>query len=361
MNPSMTHLFPFAEINSEKAPFIIAGPCSVETPEQLDTTVEKLAKAGIRLIRSGVWKPRTRPNGFEGVGTLALPWVQEVKEKHGVRFALEVATAGHVEEALKASIDVLWIGARSTVNPFTVQEIADSLRGVDIPVLIKNPVNPDLGLWLGAFERLESVGLKRLGAIHRGFSNYRDTTHRNSPMWQIPVEFRTLRPEIPMINDPSHISGKRALVPEIAQKALDLNFDGLMIESHYQPDAAWTDAAQQLTPEALGELIAKLKTRKIHFEAPETLHQLEEIRQQIDEADREILEAFARRMHLVEKIGEYKKLNNVAAFQRERWQEVFQSRTDWGRKLGLNPEAVEEIYRIIHQESIRRQTEILDT
>ncbi len=360
MNPSMTNLFPFPEFNSKKTPRVIAGPCSVETPEQLDTTVENLVKVGIRMIRGGVWKPRTRPNGFEGIGSLALPWIQEVKKKHGVRFAIEVATGNHVEEALKAGIDVLWIGARSTVNPFTVQEIAESLKGVDIPVMIKNPVNPDLGLWLGAFERLESVGLTRLGAIHRGFSNYRDTTHRNSPMWQIPIEFRTIRPEIPMINDPSHISGRRDLVASIAQKALDLNFDGLMIESHFQPDAAWTDAAQQLTPEVLGELIGKLKTRKVHFEAPETLHQLEEIRQQIDEADREILEAFARRMHLVEKIGAYKKLNNVAAFQRERWQEVFQSRPEWGKKLGLNSETVEEIYRIIHQESIRRQTEILD-
>lgn len=360
MNPSTTNLFPFPELNSEKLPFLIAGPCSVETPEQLHATVAQLVNKGIQLIRGGVWKPRTRPNGFEGVGTLALPWIKEVKREFPVRFAVEVASASHVEEALKAGIDVLWIGARSTVNPFTVQEIAESLRGIDIPVLIKNPVNPDLGLWLGAFERLESVGLNRLGAIHRGFSNYRDKIHRNSPMWQIPIEFRTIRPEIPMINDPSHISGRRDLVPSIAQKALDLNFDGLMIESHVQPDAAWTDAAQQLTPEVLGELIGKLNTRKIHFEAPETLHQLEEIRQQIDEADREMLEAFARRMHLVEKIGEYKKLNNVAAFQRERWQEVFESRPEWGKKLGLNPEAVEEIYRIIHQESIRKQTEILD-
>ena len=356
----MTNLFPFSEFNFEKAPFLIAGPCSAETPEQLRATVFQLVKQNIQLIRAGVWKPRTRPRGFEGVGALALPWISDVKREFQVRFAVEVASASHVEEALKAGIDVFWIGARSTVNPFTVQEIAESLRGVDIPVLIKNPVNPDLALWLGAFERLESAGLNRLGAIHRGFSNYRDTIHRNSPMWQIPIEFRTIRPEIPMINDPSHISGKRILVPEIAQKALDLNFDGLMIESHYQPDTAWTDAAQQLTPEALGELIGHLKTRKIHFEGPDALHQLEEIRQQIDESDRELLEAFARRMHLVEKIGEYKKANNVAAFQRERWQEVFQSRPDWGRKLGLNSEAVEEIYRVIHQESIRKQTEILD-
>jgi len=255
MNPSIKQLFPFLEDSQLSTPFLIAGPCSVETPEQLDSTVSQLAANGISLIRAGVWKPRTRPNGFEGLGSLALPWLQEAKKKYGVKVAVEVATAYHVEEALKAEMDVLWIGARSTVNPFTVTEIAESLQGVDIPVLVKNPINPDLGLWLGAIERLEQVGLSRIGAIHRGFSNFRDTVHRNSPMWELPIEFRTLRPELVLINDPSHISGKRSLVKGIAQHALDLNFDGLMIESHINPDAAWTDAAQQLSPADLNQLM----------------------------------------------------------------------------------------------------------
>jgi chorismate mutase len=360
MNPRIAALFPFLAEQPAKGPLLIAGPCSVETPEQLDATVSLLAANGVSLIRAGVWKPRTRPNGFEGLGTLALPWLQETKKKNKVRVAVEVATAYHVEEALKAGMDVLWIGARSTVNPFTITEIAESLRGVDVPVLIKNPINPDLGLWLGAFERLEQVGLRRLGAVHRGFSNYRDTIHRNSPMWQLPIEFRTLRPELVLINDPSHISGKRALVQGIAQHALDLNFDGLMIESHVQPDQAWTDAAQQLSPADLQQLMASLVTRKVQFEGSQKINQLEEIRQQIDEVDRDLLEVLSRRMHLVEKIGAYKKLNNVAAFQLDRWQEILQSRPSWAEALQLNPEAVQELFRIIHQESIRKQTDLLE-
>lgn len=359
MNPSIKQLFPFLENSTSESPFIIAGPCSVETPEQLESTVSQLASNGISLIRAGVWKPRTRPNGFEGLGTLALPWLQETKKKHQVRIAVEVATAYHVEEALKAEMDVLWIGARSTVNPFTITEIAESLRGVAIPVLVKNPINPDLGLWLGAFERLEQVGLNRLGAVHRGFSNFGDTVHRNSPMWALPIEFRTLRPELVLINDPSHISGKRALIKGISQHALDLNFDGLMIESHVNPDQAWTDAAQQLTPTDLKDMMASLVTRKVGFDGSQNNNQMEEIRQQIDEVDRDLLDVLSRRMHLVEKIGAYKKLNNVAAFQLDRWQDMVKSRPSWAEALQLNPEAVLELFRIIHQESIRKQTELL--
>jgi chorismate mutase len=360
MNPSIKQLFPFLEDSQVGSPFLIAGPCSVETPEQLDSTVGQLAANGVTLIRAGIWKPRTRPNGFEGLGSLALPWLHEVKKKYTVKIATEVANAYHVEEALKAGIDVLWIGARSTVNPFTVTEIADSLRGIDIPVLVKNPINPDLGLWLGAIERLEQAGLPRIGAIHRGFSNFRDTLHRNSPMWELPIEFRTLRPELVLINDPSHIAGKRALVKGIAQHALDLNFDGLMIESHSNPDAAWTDAAQQLSPANLNQLFNELITRNGTFSSVDGSNPLEELRKQIDEVDRGLLEVLSRRMHLVEKIGAYKKVNNVSAFQLERWLEILNSRPSWAKTFQLNPEVVKELFRIIHQESIRKQTEWLE-
>ncbi|HAH36027.1 MAG TPA: 3-deoxy-7-phosphoheptulonate synthase [Algoriphagus sp.] len=346
--------------NSHSKPLIIAGPCSIETPEQLDNTVQELVSQGINLIRGGVWKPRTRPGSFEGLGSIALPWIQEIKNKYTVKFAIEVASAQHVEEALAHEIDILWVGARSTVNPFTVQEIAESLKGVNIPVMIKNPVNPDLSLWIGAVERFQKIGIQDLAVIHRGFSNFRDQIHRNSPLWQIPIEFRTHFPDLMMINDPSHISGKRDLVPIIAQKALDLNFDGLIIESHCNPDQAWSDAAQQLTPKNLEFMLSQLKTRKVKFEAAEMLNQLAEIRSQIDQADHDLLEALHRRMQLVEKIGEYKKLNNVAVLQMERWKEIFDSRPRWGESLGLNPELIQEIFGILHQESIRTQTEILD-
>ncbi|WP_237563104.1 bifunctional 3-deoxy-7-phosphoheptulonate synthase/chorismate mutase type II [Algoriphagus kandeliae] len=346
--------------NSYQKPLIIAGPCSIETPEQLEQTVKGLVQQGISIIRGGVWKPRTRPGSFEGLGGIALPWIQEIKQKYPVKFAIEVASASHVEEGLKAGIDVFWIGARSTVNPFTVQEIAESLKGVNIPVMIKNPVNPDLSLWIGAVERIMKAGINDLAVVHRGFSNFRDTVHRNSPLWQIPIEFRTQFPELMMINDPSHIAGKRSLVPVIAQKALDLNFDGLMIESHINPDQAWTDAAQQLTPADLQVMLQHLKTRKVHFEGSEALNQLEDIRQQIDQADHDLLEALHRRMELIEKIGEYKKLNNVAVLQLERWQEILKTRPDWAQKLGINPELIAEIFGLLHQESIRKQTEILD-
>lgn len=351
---------PIFQKNAYQKPLIIAGPCSIETPDQLEQTVKALVQQGISIIRGGVWKPRTRPGSFEGLGGIALPWIQDIKANYPVKVAIEVASADHVEEALKAEIDILWIGARSTVNPFTVQEIAESLKGVDIPILIKNPVNPDLSLWIGAVERIQKAGITDLAVVHRGFSNFRDTLHRNSPLWQIPIEFRTHFPDLMMINDPSHISGKRDLVPIIAQKALDLNFDGLMIESHINPDQAWTDAAQQLTPEDLGNLLQQLKTRKVYFEGSEALNQLEDIRQQIDQADHDLLEALHRRMELIEKIGEYKKLNNVAVLQLERWQEILKTRPDWAEKLGINPDLIAEIFGLLHQESIRKQTEIMD-
>ncbi|MFC3415059.1 bifunctional 3-deoxy-7-phosphoheptulonate synthase/chorismate mutase type II [Algoriphagus hitonicola] len=341
-------------------PLIIAGPCSVESPEQFMSTITPLVNQGIEIIRGGIWKPRTRPGSFEGLGSIALPWIQDSKKQLRFKFATEVASARHVEEALKHGVDIFWIGARSTVNPFTVQEIAESLRGTSIPVMIKNPVNADLSLWIGAVERIQKAGISDIAVIHRGFSNFRDVVHRNSPLWQIAVEFRTYFPDMMMINDPSHISGKRSLVPIIAQKALDLNFDGLMIESHYTPDLAWSDAEQQLTPEDLQLLLQNLKTRKVRFESQETLNQLEEIRHQIDQADHDLLEALHRRMELVEKIGEYKKLNNVAVLQMERWKEIFKTRPEWAEKLAINPELIQEIFGLLHQESIRKQTEILD-
>lgn len=340
------------------APICIAGPCSVETPEQLDLTVAALVSEGIKIIRGGVWKPRTRPNSFEGVGGKALPWIKEVKDKYKVKFAIEVASPIHVEEALKFGIDIFWIGARSTVNPFTVQEIANSLKGVDMPVLVKNPVNADLALWIGALERFHQAGIKKLGAIHRGFSNFNDKTYRNSPMWQIPLGLKTYLPEIPLLNDPSHISGRRDLIPQIAQMALDLNFDGLMIESHIDPEKAWSDAFQQLHPSDLGQLLRALKTRKVDVDNPIFQSQLELIREQIDDVDRELLEILSRRMSLVEKAGEYKKLNNVTVFQRERWKKVFETRPEWAQALRLNPDFAKDLFQLIHTESIKKQTEV---
>jgi len=341
-------------------PLMIAGPCSVETPEQLDRTVGELVNQGITTIRGGVWKPRTRPNSFEGVGTIALPWIQDVKEKYKVKFAIEVASPYHVEEALESGIDFLWIGARSTANPFTVQDIADSLKGVDIPILIKNPINPDLALWIGAIERISQAGITRIGAIHRGFSNFNDTKYRNTPTWQIPIELKSLFPDLPLLCDPSHICGNRHLIHHISQKALDLSFDGLIIESHINPDKAWSDAAQQLTPHDLGKLLQSLKTRKVALEDPLLLSQLEEIREQIDEADREILEMLSRRMSLVEKVGEYKKLNNVAILQMERWNKVFKTRPEWAKALNLNEEFAKDLFKLIHTESIKKQTDIME-
>ncbi len=342
------------------SPLVIAGPCSVETPEQLDETVAQLVEKGIKIIRGGVWKPRTRPGSFEGVGSIALPWIQDVKKKYGVKFSIEVANPNHVQQALEFGIDILWIGARSTVNPFTVQEIADSLRGVDIPVFVKNPVNPDLALWIGALERLGQAGLKRIGAIHRGFSNFNDTTYRNSPMWQLPIELKTKFPELPLLNDPSHICGKRGLLFDVAQMAMDLDFDGLIIESHRNPDQAWSDAAQQLTPAALFALLQKLRVRNINHEDPAYQHQLENLRTQIDDVDRELLEVMARRMHLVEQAGAYKKLNNLAIFQIDRWKKVFRTRADWAQAMNLNPEFAKELFRLIHTESISKQRDIME-
>ncbi|WKV12382.1 bifunctional 3-deoxy-7-phosphoheptulonate synthase/chorismate mutase type II [Marivirga harenae] len=341
-------------------PWVIAGPCSAETEEQLIQTVDGLVESGITTIRAGVWKPRTRPNSFEGVGEMAFPWIKKAKELYPhLQFAIEVASAEHVDLALKNDIDILWVGARTTVNPFNIQEIAEAVRGVDdIPVLVKNPINPDLALWVGALERFDAVGIQKLGAIHRGFSTYQESIYRNIPLWQIPIELKSRYPEILLINDPSHIAGKRDLLFEIAQKAMDLQYDGLIIESHRNPDEAWSDAAQQLTPLALKEMLNQLKIREKSFPNKDFRNELEGIRDQIDETDKELLEVLSRRLELVKKVGQYKKEKNVAIFQLERWNKILENRPLWGEKLFLDAQFVKSVYQSIHDESIRIQTEI---
>lgn len=347
-------------IDTNGKPLIIAGPCSAETEEQVTETVTRIAKEGYaHVIRAGVWKPRTRPGSFEGMGEAALPWLAAVKKETGLPIAVEVATPQHIELALKYGIDILWIGARTTVNPFNVQDLADALKGVDVPVLIKNPVNPDLALWVGAFERIAGAGIKKMAAIHRGFSNAQETKYRNSPMWQLAVELKTLFPQLPIIGDPSHMAGKRAYLFELAQRALDLNYDGLIIESHRNPDDAWSDASQQLTPEALGEMLRELEVRKPSY-GEDFQSELDRLRQKIDNIDRELLEVLAARMAVVEKLGEYKRDNSVAVLQLDRWKQVHNSRAEQGKKLNLYPEMVEELFKLIHMESIRKQTEVMN-
>lgn len=347
-------------IKTDGKPLIIAGPCSAETEEQVLETAEGIARNGYaHIYRAGVWKPRTRPGSFEGKGEEALPWLQKVKEQTGLKTAVEVATPQHVELALKYGIDVLWIGARTTVNPFNVQDLADALKGVDVPVLIKNPVNPDLALWVGAFERIAGAGITKMGAIHRGFSNAQETKYRNSPMWQIAVEFKTYFPAIPMIGDPSHMAGKRAYLAELTQRAMDLNYDGLIIESHRNPDEAWSDASQQLTPDALGEMLNNTEFRKATY-GTDFQSELDRLRARLDNLDRELMEVLASRIAVVEQLGEYKRDNNVAVLQLDRWKHVHESRAEWAKSLNLYPEVVEELFKLIHMESIRKQTEVMN-
>ena len=341
-------------------PLVIAGPCSAETEDQVRDTVRQIKAEGYaNVIRAGVWKPRTRPGSFEGMGEAALPWLVDAKQETGLPIAVEVATPQHIELALKYGVDILWVGARTTVNPFNVQDLADALQGVDVPVLIKNPVNPDLALWIGAFERINRAGIKKLGAIHRGFSNAQETKYRNSPMWNIAIELKTMFPELPMIGDPSHMAGKRAYLFELAQRALDLNYDGLIIESHRDPDKAWSDASQQLTPHALGEMLHELHVRKAEY-GTEYQSQLDTLRSKLDNLDRELLEALGTRMSLVEQLGEYKRDNNVAVLQMDRWRQLRKNRADLGKQLNLYPDFVEELFELIHMASIRKQTEVMN-
>jgi len=312
-------------VNEKRKPVVIAGPCSAETEEQLYETCKQILanNAGdVDIFRAGIWKPRTRPNSFEGVGEIGLKWFSEVKKQLGITIATEVATPQHVELALKYGVDILWIGARSTVNPFTVQDIADVLKGVDIPVIIKNPINPDVALWLGAIERISNAGVTKIAAMHRGFSTFEKTKYRNSPMWQLAIELKSKLPELPIFFDPSHVGGKRELIEPLSQKALDLNYDGLMIESHITPDTAWSDAEQQVTPLRLGEILDAIKIRSTSIDDQDFLTHLEELRIKIDRVDKEMIEMLANRMKLVEQIGDYKKANGVAVFQFERWIQV---------------------------------------
>jgi chorismate mutase len=343
-----------------EVPFAIAGPCSAETEEQLFETCRGIKEQDITMLRAGIWKPRTRPGMFEGVGEIGLQWFKNVKDELNMPITTEVATAKHVELALKYDVDVLWIGARSTVNPFTVQEIADALRGVEIPVMIKNPINPDLALWKGGIERIYQAGIRQIAAIHRGFSSFEKTKYRNVPMWQLAIALKSELPNIPMICDPSHISGNRELLLPVSQKAIDLNYDGLMIETHCNPDAAWSDKEQQVTPVRLGEILHTIKIRKASSDNQEFNSMLEHMRGQIDRVDREIIEILAARKTLVDKLGEYKKENNVTVFQADRWLQIFKSRADWGQQMNLDKEFVGKIFKLIHDESISIQTKIMN-
>lgn len=344
----------------QKKHLLIAGPCSAETENQVLETAQRLKNTGrIDVLRAGIWKPRTRPGAFEGIGAKGLPWLQKAKELTGLPLAVEVAKSSHVELCLEFGIDILWIGARTTVNPFAVQEIADALKGTDIPVLLKNPINPDLSLWLGGMERLQNAGLRQLGAIHRGFSFAGEKIYRNRPQWQIAIDFKTAMPDIPIINDPSHICGKRSLLQRVAQKAMDLNFDGLMIESHINPDQAWSDAAQQVTPEDYAQLIESLVIREIDPANLTEKTQLERFRKEIDLIDEEILHILASRMKVVRSIGQYKKDNNMTILQSSRWQEILQKYIERGVQNGLSEEFITRLIKNIHDESIEQQEKVM--
>lgn len=342
-------------------PFLIAGPCSAESEEQVMETAKQLAALKeTSVFRAGIWKPRTRPNSFEGVGVEGLKWLRTVKQETGLLVGTEVANEKHVYEALKYGIDLLWIGARTSVNPFTVQEISDALNGVDVMVLVKNPINPDIELWVGAIERIAKAGITYLGAIHRGFSSYEKTTYRNQPNWQLPIELRRRIPDLPIICDPSHIAGSRLYLHEISQKAMDLNFDGLMIESHINPDKALSDAAQQLTPNDLKELLSRLIMRNPVASDPRVLDVLGELRQQIDLYDDHLLDILEQRMKVAETIGAYKKENNITILQSARWDEIMKKVIAKGVAKGLGAEIIDTIFKAIHQESINHQMRVMN-
>jgi chorismate mutase len=344
---------------NDHRPFLIAGPCSAETPEQMLDIARQLAPQGIDLFRAGIWKPRTRPGAFEGLGAKALPWLRDVKMETGLRTTIEVANATQVYEALKFGVDVLWIGARTTVNPFSVQEIADALQGVDVPVLVKNPVNPDLELWMGALERIEKAGITRLGAVHRGFSAYAKSRFRNAPYWELPIELKRRLPDLPLICDNSHICGNREDLAEVAQQALDLQYDGLMTEVHNDPDQAWSDARQQITPFRYQELVQSLVSRRATTDDATFWENMEQIRHKIDEIDLEMLNLMARRMRLSDDIGRFKKRNNISILQTNRWNEILERGFAQGRERGLTDDFVEKMLTAIHHESIERQRAVM--
>jgi chorismate mutase len=342
-----------------KKPVFMAGPCSAESEEQVLNTARPLAEMGIRIFRAGIWKPRTRPNAFEGVGSVGLKWLQLVKKETGMLVSTEVANVKHVYEALKYGVDIIWIGARTSANPFAVQDIADSLRGVNIPVMVKNPVNPDVDLWIGAIERINNAGIKRMAAIHRGFSSYDKTLYRNVPQWQVPIELRRRIPNIPIITDPSHICGSREFIFDISQKAMDLNFDGLLIETHCNPEKALSDAGQQVTPDGLKNILERLVLRDPDIRE-ELMLTLAELRDQIDKLDDRIINMLEERMLVSEKIGAYKKVNNITILQTKRWDDMLKSRLRLGTRKGLSEEFISKLFRAIHQESINHQTRVMN-
>ncbi len=345
-----------------KRPLIISGPCSAETEEQVIATATSLAATGkVDMLRAGIWKPRTRPGSFEGVGTKGLPWLQKAKAVTGLPVCVEVATGKQVEDALHFGVDVLWIGARTTVNPFSVQDVADALRGADVPVLIKNPINPDLELWIGALERVGKAGIKNIGLIHRGFSSYGNTEFRNAPMWHLAIEMKRRYPDMLMINDPSHICGNRHMLQEVAQEAIDLDYDGLIIESHIDPDNAWSDAKQQITPEKLGELIGNIHWRKEDVASAEYHAALEKLRQQINHLDDELMQIIGQRMKVSEKIGKYKKENSITILQTNRWNSILERAFAKGDKLGLSKEFITKYFDAVHMESINHQNKIMNS
>ncbi len=338
-----------------KRPLIIAGPCSAETEEQVMETARQLAARGIKIFRAGVWKPRTKPGGFEGNGVMALPWLKRVKKELGMYIAVEVATAAHVREALAYDVDILWIGARTSANPFAVQEVADALEGMDIPVLIKNPVNPDLDLWIGAVERVYNAGIRKIGAIHRGFSSYDKKIYRNLPQWHIPIELRRQLPTLPIICDPSHIGGRRELIAPLSQQAMDLNFDGLIVESHCNPEKAWSDASQQVTPDVLDFILNTLVIR----DTTQSTENLATLRRQIDDLDSSLLELLAKRMRVSREIGLYKKEHNMPILQSQRYDEILQNRIAQAERMGMDAEFMKTVLVAIHEESVRHQQEIM--
>lgn len=340
-----------------KRPLVIAGPCSAETEDQVMAAATQLAADGVKIMRAGIWKPRTKPGGFEGIGSEGLAWLKRVKQETGMYVSTEVATQKHVYEALKYGVDLLWIGARTTANPFAVQEIAEALQGVDIPVLVKNPVNPDLELWIGALERLSNVGLTRIGAIHRGFSSFDKKIYRNLPQWHIPIELKRRYPDLPIICDPSHIGGKRDLIAPLSQQAMDLGFEGLIIETHCDPDNAWSDASQQVTPSRLKEILNGLVIRDGNKQTTEDLVGL---RRQIDELDDQLLELIAKRMRVSKEIGTFKKEHDMTIVQTDRYDEILTKRISQATEMGMNPEFMRVILEAIHEESVRVQLDILN-
>jgi len=341
-------------------PLVIAGPCSAETEEQVLTIAHQLKDSDANVLRAGIWKPRTRPGNFEGVGALGLKWLQKAKEETGMLTATEVANPNHVDLALKHDVDILWIGARTTVSPFIVQEIADALKGTNKIVLVKNPVNPDLALWLGAVERLHTADIKKLGVIHRGFSAYEKTKYRNNPEWQIPIELQNKFPDLPLILDPSHIAGRRDIIFELCQTALDLNYDGIMVETHHTPDEAWSDAAQQITPATLIQMMEDLKVRNEISSSQDFQNKLTALRSRIDITDTQILDILSKRMKISQEIGKVKKDQNVAILQTKRWNEILGKMVLEGEDKGLSEEFVLRLFKAIHQESINHQQKIID-